>query len=80
MTNKEIQLLLESNNIKNVHISAAPMASGKWIVEFERTTGGIVALTARRENIRQFANLETAIKTLKEIGIRRAHIDWSSHQ
>lgn len=72
----QVTLLLEANDIKSVIIAPAVMQAGKWIINFERGNGQSFALTARRDNIRHFASVDSAIKVLKELGITTAVVDW----
>ena len=72
----QVSLLLEANDIKGVIVTPAVMQVGKWIISFERRNGQPFALTARRDNIRHFASVDSAIKVLKELGITTAVVDW----
>lgn len=72
----QVSLLLEANDIKGVIVTPAVMHAGKWIISFERGNGQCFTLTARRDNIRHFASVDSAIKVLKELGITTAVVDW----
>ena len=73
----QIKLLTESGNIKKVTVSPAVMKKNKWILCFERKNGEIVTLHAQRKNIREFANLESALRILNDLSIKKAEVDWS---
>ena len=71
------KLLIETGNITRAVIMAAPMVAGKWVVEFHRVGGETVPLTAIRDNVRQFASIDSAVKVLNKLGCKNAEIDWS---
>ncbi|MFK0573094.1 hypothetical protein [Endozoicomonas sp.] len=80
MNTDKAKLLVETGNITGAVITAAPLVAGKWVVQLHRVGGDVVPLTARRENIRQFASIDSAVKVLNELGCKTATVDWSGQQ
>lgn len=72
---KHVNLLVEAGDIKQVIISKAVMSANRWMVSFERRSGDLVTLTARRDNVRYFATVDSALKLLGEIQIKDAVIN-----
>ena len=72
----QISLLVEANHIKKAHLSPAVMTKDKWILSFERKNGQLVTLHTQRKNVREFSKMESAIKVLNELGIKRVNVHW----
>lgn len=77
MTLKEFDLLIQARDITSVIITPAPLVPSKWNAHFKRKTGELVALTARRENIRNFASIDSAVDAVSSIGVQKVTVDWS---
>ena len=80
MNSDKAKLLIETGNITGAVVTVAPLVPGKWVVQLNRVGGEIVPLTARRENIRQFASIDSAVKVLNELGLKTAEVNWRGRQ
>ena len=75
----KIVLLVEASDIQETFIYRSPSAAGKWQVDFLRkSTGQRIPLTARRQNTRCFASVDSAVKALEAIGIHTSQLDWKN--
>lgn len=70
--------LFSADALKNAAVVPEPMKEGKWIIQMEARQDIWVTTTLenRRGSVREFSSIEAAIKTLGDIGFKKAAIHW----